>query len=1142
MNRWKILLCSLLILACCALLVPSASAQYRAGVQGTVSDTQGAVVPGAQVTLTSKETNRTIKGTTNDSGVFTLLSLAPGNYTITAERAGFKKATIDNVQVLGEQMQSVNLQLAIGEVSETVTVTDVTPTIDTQSANITGTITAKDVHTLPSFARDPFQLLRLAPGVFGAGALSGGGGTNSIPGTNQSGPSATDSIFKTENGVQMVANGTRQNSNSFQIDGVPVNSLAWGGAAVITPNEESVKEIKVVANSYSAENGRNSGAQVYVVSQNGTNTPHGSFFFKAHRPGLNAFQKYNGPGRARERDSARFNQWGGSLGAPIIKDRLFAFFSYETLRNNSQDFGQDWYETPSFLGAAPAGSIASRILTYPGEGVSYTQILTSATANNCASLGLVEGANCATIAGQGLDIGSPLASPLGTRDPSWVNSDNPGVGGGLDGVADIMFAETTGPRTSTAQQFNGRLDFQATSKDLLAFSIYWVPVDTQSFNGPVRPANLWNNNRLNKSATLLWTRTFTPSILNEARIGASGWKWNEIESNPQEPWGLPNSDIDNVGSRDVRNFGAPGPSIFNQLTYNIRDTLSVVRGGHSLKFGADIYRELSNDEAPWSARPTYNFRNVWDFLNDAPYQESGYFDPVSGQPTSARKDIRSMIWGFFAQDDWKVRQNLTLNFGLRWEYFTPIHEKNDRISNVVLGEGANALTDMRIRVGGNLFDTSKNNWGPQFGFAWSPTTLLGHEWQNKLVIRGGFGVGYNKLQEAITLNGRFNPPFLTELNLQGSNVFYAVPDDVNQFFNWPSNPAAIQSFDPDTGLPTGVAPVTINAFPNFMDTPVTYRYSLDTQYDLGANWVASIGYQGSQTRHYTRQSNLNVIYETINPNVQRLQWYSNDANAHYNALLTQLTHRFSSQFEFDFQYRFAKNTDQGSQDYYTDQYPFDIAYSSGRADFDVRHNFKLWGVWTPTFFKGKSAWMEKILGNWTISGILNAHSGFPWTPYFDKYGCNLVYQGSGYCQLRPASYLGGAGNDYSNDAFMSPGGNFPNGGSAYFTDPTAPTSDDPPGFPFPLKVPLPEAPGVGRNSQSGPHYFNIDMTLAKAFGLPRMPILGESSRIDFRANFYNIFNKLNLTDVEPNIESSNFGMARQGLGGRVIELQARFSF
>jgi hypothetical protein len=197
MNRWKILLCSLLILACCALLVPSATAQYRAGIQGTVTDTQGAVVPGAQVTLTSKETNRTLQATTNDSGVFTLLSLAPGNYTITAERTGFKKASINNVLVTGEQMQAVNLQLAIGEVNETITVTDVTPVIDTQTANITGTITAKDVHTLPSFARDPFQLLRLAPGVFGAGSLNGGGGSTQLNGFNMGAPSATESIFKT---------------------------------------------------------------------------------------------------------------------------------------------------------------------------------------------------------------------------------------------------------------------------------------------------------------------------------------------------------------------------------------------------------------------------------------------------------------------------------------------------------------------------------------------------------------------------------------------------------------------------------------------------------------------------------------------------------------------------------------------------------------------------------------------------------------------------------------------------------------------------------------------------------------------------------------------------------------------------------
>ena len=186
--------------------------------------------------------------------------------------------------------------------------------------------------------------------------------------------------------MQINANGQRNTTNSYQIDGVEVNSLAWGGAAVITPNEESVKEVRVSSNYYSAENGRNSGAQVEVVSQNGTNEYHGSIFIKMDRPGLNAFQRYNGPGgpSADERVTNRFNQIGGSVGGPIIKNHLFAFFSYETLRNNTVNTNNTWAETPQFLGQAPAGSIANKLLTFPGEGTAISRIIPM----TCAQAGI----------------------------------------------------------------------------------------------------------------------------------------------------------------------------------------------------------------------------------------------------------------------------------------------------------------------------------------------------------------------------------------------------------------------------------------------------------------------------------------------------------------------------------------------------------------------------------------------------------------------------------------------------------------------------------------------------------------------------------------------------------------------------------
>ncbi len=256
-------------------------------------------------------------------------------------------------------------------------------------------------------------MAQLAPGSFGDNARNAGGGNSSnLPGSaGPGGSSATSGSFATENQVQIVANGTRNSSNAFQVDGVSVNSLAWGGAAVITPNEESVKEVTVQSNAYSAENGRGSGAQVLVVSKNGTNEFHGSALFKADRPGLNAYQRYNGPNNPVQRDNDRFNEWAGSLGGPIIKNHLFFFFSYDTVLTSSLATGLNWFETPQFLTAvrtANPNSIAAKIAGYPGEAVASNAIVP----RTCAQAGIASASACQPVFSNGqylgLDVGSPL--------------------------------------------------------------------------------------------------------------------------------------------------------------------------------------------------------------------------------------------------------------------------------------------------------------------------------------------------------------------------------------------------------------------------------------------------------------------------------------------------------------------------------------------------------------------------------------------------------------------------------------------------------------------------------------------------------------------------------------------------------------
>ncbi len=1145
---------ALVVLLFSFLTAHSLEAQYRGSFQGTITDATGAVVPGAKVTLTSAETNISHEVTTSEGGTYSFPALAPGRYNFKVEKTGFNAQVLNDVVLRSEQAQGQDIQLAVGQqTTQTVTVSaSGGQALDTENANVAATFSNQTVQALPTFGRDTYQVAALAPGAFGDNARGASGSSSqNLPGTTgPGGSSGSQSIFQTENQVQVVANGTRNSSNNFQVDGVSTNSLAWGGAAVITPNKESVKEVTVESNSYTAETGRNSGAQVLLVSQNGTNQFHGSALMKFDRPGLNAFQRWNGPDQATpQKDTDRFNQWAGSLGGPIIKNHLFFFFSYETLRNASTSTSLGWYETPQYLaGAAAPGSIASKILSYPGEGASFNAVIP----RTCSDAGFAPGACNAIFQNgkyAGLDIGSPLKLGLGQPDPSYSSSASPGVGGGLDGIPDLQFVQSTSPVNLVSQQYNGRMDYQATNKDLIVFSTYWVPVTSSFYNGPIRAANNWNSDRLNYSAAAVWNHTFAANWLNEARVNVTRWYFNEVQSNSQEPFGLPQANIDTLGTSSFNFFGAPGPGIFYQTTYNVRDTVSTVQGNHSLKAGVDIYKEQDNDTQAGSARPTYTFHSLWDFANDAPYQEEGNFDPRTGEPSSVTHYIRSAIYAGFIQDDWKPRSNLTLNLGIRWEYFTPVSEKYGNISNFLLGPGQSALTDLHLRVGGDLYQASKNNWSPQLGFAWRPNPS-----SERFVLRGGFGIGYNRMQEAITLNGRSNPPLASSFTFGTPQILYQVPNNVHQFNNWPINPNAILQFNPATGLPLTGSGLDLYGVQDQLPTPLTYRYSLGSQYDLGGNFVAKIGYQGSLSRHLTRTQNLNLnFFPDVNPQVAHAVFYSNDANSSYNALLAEVEHRFSRDFQVDFQYRWSHTIDDGSTDFFTGEYPYGQQYSKGSADFDVRHNVKLYGVYSPTIFKG-NGWKNKILGGWQLSGILNWHTGYPWTPVYNAIpGGNLVYPNSHYIDLRPAGSTGTYGNSSSNSTFQQFNGNFPNGALSYFTQPTFPLSAAgvPDGTPPP--------PGVGRNTLRGPTYFDTDLTLQKSFTLPKLPIFGENARFEFRGDLYNIFNKLNLSPLGTlsNFQNAplasqvigsgtnsnpSFGQAQSALAGRTVELQMRFSF
>jgi len=332
--RRTLLVYTLLVVCCSVVFLSSAQAQYRASLRGTVTDPQGAAVSGTKVTLLDTNTGRSLVSTSDANGIYQFNALPPAPYRLTAEAQGFKQKVLENVVIIPEQPNGLDLQLEVGAAQETVTVSGTTQALDTETATISGTISSNQIEHMPSFGRDVFQLTQLAPGVFGDGSQGNGGGGHNLPGTQ--GPGATGGnagIFQTENGPQAVAAGQQYENNGISIDGISTTSAVWGGTTIVTPSEDSIDNVKVVSHSYDAENGRFSGAQIQVTSKSGTNQVHGSLFFDAHRPGLDAYQPFNGLNQNPKRDDSFFDQLGGSVGGPIWKNKIFAFFNYETVRS-----------------------------------------------------------------------------------------------------------------------------------------------------------------------------------------------------------------------------------------------------------------------------------------------------------------------------------------------------------------------------------------------------------------------------------------------------------------------------------------------------------------------------------------------------------------------------------------------------------------------------------------------------------------------------------------------------------------------------------------------------------------------------------------------------------------------------------------
>jgi hypothetical protein len=1168
-NAWSGLKAALLLAVLTGFLLPAAHAQFGSSLSGTVLDPSGAVIPKATITLTNNATQVTQTVTTKATGFYSFNELPPGDYALVVTAQGFKTNKMTDVALAAETPRSLNITLQIGGTVESVTVSaNQAQALQTADASIGTTIDSEEIERLPVFGGDPYELLRTAPGITGDGARAGNGNAVFLP--NAAGPGGSNSgIFQTENQVQIVADGQRQADNNFMIDGVSVNSLSHGGSAVVTPNEEAVGQMTVISTSYDASDGRNSGAQIKVDTKSGTNSMHGGAFFLYDDPGLNAFNKYGGPaaGLQQKVENAQ-RSWAGSLGGPILKNKLFYFLSYSGFSVHSSAISNEWVETPQFISTVAAdrpGGISAAILSLAGMAPRVVNLLPSNCSSYANNPGTYPGQTasggpfCNPVSG-GLDIGSPTAGGASQLGMYPRLSDY--TGGGLDGIPDIEFAGIRVPSQARGNQFNARGDWHVTEKDLVAGDVYFTKLDSfgASATNGARPIDDVPFKPLNSAVTAIYIHTFSPTWLNEFRANGTRFFDNGIaDSGSVVDYGIPYINVQSLPVSNDPQYGvtqsSTTPAVFAENTYEIRDMVTHVWGAHTLRAGVEIRREQDNDNLSGDARPVYAMQGLWAMANDTPIYEAITTNPNNGGLALSQRYFRDSDIAVYVQHDWQLRPNLTLNTGLRWEDFTPLSNKGFEINYPVLGPTGSELSGMKLTPHNNLWNNSNTNFGPKLGLTWEP-----YKNKQNVVVRAGFGIAYNHLDIALFNNALEDGPNIANYGLccgtnsldfgtpfAGGSIKY-VTGTSNSPYSFPFNPALATGVNAN-GFPNpyggGTPSVEVYGALPTTRPPMTYLYSLETEYQLPWNFMATIGYAGSDGHHFARLVDQNFLYNNANSPVYASYFAQTDSNMNYNAMNVQLRHTMRNGVAMSLVYTWSKDLDQVSNGDLADSNanqtdPANNSTEWGPADYDTRNRLVATGLWNIPKAHLNNAIASSIVNGWQLNGTYTWHTGYPYTPVTYNLTTSAYVLGSGVVSpTRPLAYYGGALSGCSNSLFMQ-GSDFPNrgaggteGGANYF-DTTPPVNSHA------------YTPGIGRNSFRGPCYHDADLSMAKEFAY------NFGDRHTFLRVQANVFNAFNILQLQPltngnanpgaNINNQYFGYAQGADAGRVVELVLRLQF
>src|SRR5579872_2128256 len=1065
-------LASLLPFFCCS---GSVFAQAISGtLVGTVTDSSGAVVANVTIIATNNETGISQSTTTGGDGDYTIPSLAPGTYKVLAQNKGFTTAVAPSTPVRVEQTTRVDFTLSPGETTQQINVTAEAPLVESTTSDLGEVVDSRQIQALPLNGRLFEQLVTIVPGAVQAGW-----------GDFAENPSAAGAVTPT----QAVVNGLPWSGNYYMIDGVH-NTEPLNAFISITPPLDSINEFKVETSNPNAQYGSFGGAIINLTTKSGTNEYHGEAFDFFRNDDLNARDFF-----AQTRSPYKANQFGGTFGGPIIKNKLFFFVSYQQLIAHQ---GQTNILT------VPTALQRQGILTEGGQPAIYDPLTGQPFPNN-------------TIPANRMD---PVAQKVANLFPQP----------NLPGLANNFVDNTV--NKENAPQGDIKIDYQITEHDHVfgresAFH--------KDFTNP-SPGNVFmmggpNSVAFNQNAVIGWDRSFSPAVINELRVGFN--RFNVVDTansfgiNENNILGIPNGNIpglaytSGIAQFNVSGFsstGDPGWTDAKRIAniFDYTDNLTWVKGKHTLKFGGDIQRvqsTLTNSQD--DPRGIFNFNGNYTSNQGAPGTGNPFASFLLGDPNYVARDfvntvpgVRMTFAGFFVQDDFRVTRSLTINVGLRWDLFTRPVEKYNRQSNFDPATGLIVVASSHNR--GPNVNNNYANWGPRIGLAYSPDN-------GKTAIRAAYGMSYfpdNFGATGGTLERNY--PFFTISQLN-------TPTPFTPFWTLSGNGLIAPITVPFTPGGTLTPPPGFGVFfvaKNFkQDEAQVWNFSVERQ--LPGNMMFAVAYVGTHGVHLYRDLQLNqtlpgpgpveprLPFFSVAPNIPTVDQRNGDGTSHYNALQAKFEKRFSSGLSFLAAYTWSKTMDNTTTLVYPYNDKLNYALSNGFKLVDIPQNFVFSYSYELPFGRGKklvngfSGAANLLVSGWSINGITTFQSG---QPLEVTVAHNLL-----------------SNNGYSNPADITCRSvSMPKKVFEWFNTGCFAA---PPPYTFGNS-------GVGHIR--GPGIDNWDFSLAKDTALG-----SESRRLRLEADFFNLFNMAHFSNPNTTLGNAGFGaIGGDRLPPRLIQLGA----